>query len=620
MTDELSSAEAERQLLIDAEQRGMFAKLRVFTKLSGPGWLQSAITLGGGSLASSLYLGVLGGFALLWVQPLAMILGIVMLSAIGYVTLSTGARPFRAINEHVNPVLGWGWALAVGSANVVWCLPQYSLANGVLSQNLLPSVLGDGTGDQAGWLTRIGIKLFSRDGAPPLADSWAEFWSVHLDELVVVTVIFLLATAVTWSYDRGGWGLRLYELILKTVVALIVACFVGVVVVMSVKHGLDWEAISRGFIPDFSLLVRPADTFYAVLDKIGPESDAARKFWVATLVDQQQDVLTSAAATAVGINMTFLFAYSLLRKGWTKEYRGLLKFDLCTGMLIPFFLATSCVVIAAASQFHTQLDARFEVVDGELTVPDKFSKEYESLLERRERAAADAAAAAEDGAETPVEPTSDSTSQASTQMSATPSLAEKELAAMLVKRDAFELAKSLKPMTGDFVANYVFGFGVLAMTLSTISLLMLISGFVFTEVLGLPPGGWPHRIGTLIAGVCGALGPFVWKQAAFYLAVPTSVFGFVLLPLAYLTFFFLMNSRYLLGEHAPQGIRRLIWNTLMFISAAVATVGSVLMIHKKGGSIGIAAVAVYTLLALVVHINRKNNEKYDTLAQGDASQ
>ena len=101
------------------------------------------LRLGGGSLASSLFLGILGGFSLLWVQPLAMMLGIVMLSAIGYVTLSTQERPFEAVRVHVNPVLAWGWILAVAAANIVWCLPQYALANEVLSQNLLPGLFGD---------------------------------------------------------------------------------------------------------------------------------------------------------------------------------------------------------------------------------------------------------------------------------------------------------------------------------------------------------------------------------------------------------------------------------------------------------------------------------------------
>jgi hypothetical protein len=169
-------------------------------------------------------------------------------------------------------------------------------------------------------------------------------------------------------------------------------------------------------------------------------------------------------------------------------------------------------------------------------------------------------------------------------------------------------------VAGSFFANFVFGMGVLAMTLSTITILMLISGFVFCELLGLPPGGWAHRLGTLIAGIGGALGPFVWNQAAFYLVVPTSVFGFILLPLAYLTFYLLMNQSSLLGTDTPRGWRRLVWNVLMGISAGVATIGSVYMVWVKAHVIGLAAVALFVLLAVLVWVNRANTRKYDELA------
>ena len=66
--------------------------------------------------------------------------------------------------------------------------------------------------------------------------------------------------------------------------------------------------------------------------------------------------MVAAAATAVGINMTFLLPYSMLRKGWGREHRGLATFDLSLGLFLPFFLATTCVVIASASQFHGQWD------------------------------------------------------------------------------------------------------------------------------------------------------------------------------------------------------------------------------------------------------------------------
>ena len=113
MTDETANSriEQDRQLILDAKAKGTGAKIMAYTKLSGPGWLQSAITLGGGSLAGGLYLGILSGYHLMWLQPVAMIMGVIMLSAIGYVALSTKERPFAAINTHINPVLGWGWAI-----------------------------------------------------------------------------------------------------------------------------------------------------------------------------------------------------------------------------------------------------------------------------------------------------------------------------------------------------------------------------------------------------------------------------------------------------------------------------------------------------------------------------
>ena len=105
MSQTENSVGRDREDLLKSQQSGPLATLRTFTRLSGPGWLQSAITLGSGSLAGALFLGVLGGTSLLWLQLVAIVMGVIMLSAISYVTLSTGERPFRAINTHINPVL-----------------------------------------------------------------------------------------------------------------------------------------------------------------------------------------------------------------------------------------------------------------------------------------------------------------------------------------------------------------------------------------------------------------------------------------------------------------------------------------------------------------------------------
>lgn len=552
-----SLVERERTMLLDAEAKGGGARLSVWVKLSGPGWLQSAITLGGGSLAGSLFLGMVGGYSLLWLQVVAMAFGVVMLGAIGYVTLSTGKRPFALINQHVNPVLGWAWALATLAANIVWCLPQFSLANAAVQQNLMPSL----------------------EGQTPL----------------ICGVVLCIAVGITMIYDSGGKGLKLYENSLRILVGLIVLSFFGVAVKLMTTGELQIGAILSGLMPDLSLLSHPAPTFSEALAATGEFSS----FWSNRIVSMQRDIMITAVATAVGINMTFLFPYSLLKKGWDRAFRGLSIFDLATGMAIPFLVATGCVVIASANSFHAQPAPGLlgeTGPDGQVVEPDKGQLgQYEGMLVAR--------VAAEyrgelDGLEGDAK-----TSKARVYFDRLPE-GDRRMAAMLVKRDAKHLAKALAPLTGDFVANIVFGFGVLAMALSTITILMLISGFTFCEVFGFPQAGFYHRIGCLLPCI-GVLGPFVWSgKVAFWLAVPTSVFGMALLPIAYFTFFLLMNSRAVLGDDLPKGGARIIWNSLMGIACGLATIGAGWSIWTKAGYYGVGGVVALIVLALFVQVNR----------------
>jgi len=560
-TTERSAIEADRQLILGAKSRGTMATLGAYTRLAGPGWLQSAITLGSGSLSSGLFLGVLAGFSLLWLQPLAMIVGVIMLSAISYVTLSTGERPFRAINEHVNPVLGWGWALATLSANLVWSLPQFSLGTAALQQNLLPGVLGSG-------------------GAGKFAACMA---------LLVISV------GVVWFYDSGRKGIRIFENILKIMVAVVILCFFGVVVKMSLTKGaLDWGTIGRGLIPDLRMLWAPAKTFTPFLAEVAPEF---RDFWTNMIVGQQRDVMIAASATAVGINMTFLLPYSMLRRGWDRDFRGLAIFDLSTGLFVPFILATGCVVIASAAQFHTKPTAGLL----EKTDANGVAIEAPANIVAGYKGNAAARVKCELGAEAFAALTPEQIAQS---VEALPE-ADKQMAAILAKRDAFNLAQSLSPLTGDVFAHYVFGIGVVGMAVSSIIILMLINGFVMCEMLGLESGGWPHRLGSLLPAV-GALGPFFWKQAAAWLAMPTSVFGMALIPIAYITFFFMMNQKTLLGDSIPKGHKRVIWNVVMVISVALASFGAMWSVWSKAKWNGMAGVAVFIALAVVVHLVRRN--------------
>ncbi len=512
----MPSIEEEKKYLSDAEAAGLFSRLGAYVKLSGPGWLQSAITLGGGSLASSLFLGVLAGYSLLWLQPVAIVLGVIMLSAISHVTLSTGQSPFVSINSEINPVLGWGWAIATIMANVVWCLPQFSLGTAAVTQNLLPFL--DNTEGKAG----------------------------------ICALLLTLALLVIWAYDRGSKGVKFFDWVLKIMVGLVVVSFLGVVVSMAISGDMDWKRIGSGFVPDLSLLSEPAEVYLPFLDKTGE----FRTFWENKIVGTQRDVMIAAAATAVGINMTFFMPFVLLRRRWGREHRGLAKFDLWTALLVPYVVATSCVVIAAGSQFNGKPESAYENYE-ERTLYPNLEKGFNSLVSARIEQ------------ETGKEKYASLAPVQQDELFAKLPEADKQLAAMLVKRDAFNLAASLETLFGSKAfSHYVFGIGVVGMALSTIIILMTINGHAVCEVLGKPHKGPVFLAGSLIAGI-GVLGPFVWSDAAFWLAVPTSILGFTLIPVAYLSFFLLINNRKILGKQRPTGSVRFIWNLGLLIALAI---------------------------------------------------
>ncbi len=558
--------EAERQELRDLAGQPTSKRLGYYFKRSGPGWLQGAITLGGGSLAGAMYLGVIAGFGMMWLQPLAMILGVIMLSAIAYVTLSTEQRPFMAINQNVSPVLGWAWLAAAGVANIVWCMPQFNLARASIQQNLM-----------------------GMEGVPS-----------HLSTVSICVVILALAIFINYLYIRGASGLRIFEITLKIMVAMVVLCFFGVVVAVTINGTLPWGEVFRGLIPDLSMVTRPADAFAAPIAATGAFAD----YWNETITAAQRDRMITAFGTAVGINMTFILPYSMLRKRWGKEHRGLAIFDLALGLIIPFVLATSCVVIAAASQFHGQTDDVFDQT-GELN--PAMAGPYYSVVDRR--------LTEQLGAEAMAELREEGNEDALAAARAALPQADRTVAAMLANRDNMNLAEALEPLTGRAVAQIVFGIGVLGMAVSTIIMLMLISGYVFCEALNRPGDKVVHMCGTLVAGIGGFMGPFIWgnADARAALAVPTSVIGGAMIPIAYMTFLLLMNSRSLLGDRMPTGMRRVRWNVLMVTATSIATIGSVWVLWGQtatifgvpAGRAGIAILATLLVVGLIGFLQKQ---------------
>ncbi len=594
----LPQIEQDRALINDARAKGTGPLFWAFTKLSGPGWLQSAITLGGGSLGSSLYLGVLAGFGLMWLQPLAMILGIIMLSAIGYVALSTHERPFTSINKHVSPILGWGWLLATMMANFVWCMPQFSLGTAAIQQNLAPAMLGD-----AAIAAEVSSQGLGEDQADEI-DALTKSLKFR-NNFICASILFLAGGIVILFYGSGGWGIKVFEILLKCMVGMVVLSFFAVVIKLSMGGLLDWGSILAGFIPDTTLLTHPSSAFDELLSATGSYSE----YWTTKIVSEQQKVMIAAFATAVGINMTFLLPYSMLQRGWDRDFRGLAIFDLSTGLLIPFMLATGCVVIAAATQFHGKVeDGLVEIYRPSEDAPAPARNligDFNGILDAR--IAKEIGKDKMDAIKAEIKKTKDD-SKLNELRRGLPD-GDLRMAAALVKRDAFNLAQSLEKLVGAKTSQYLFGVGVLGMAISTIIILMLINGFAVCEMLGVPPHGWPHRIGALAAGLVGSLGPFLWSKASVWLVVPTSMFGLMLLPIAYWTFFFMMNSKNILGENMPKGLARVRWNVLMLIASGVATFGSLYSISSsKYPKVGFIVLGGFVLAVIIGAVLKSKKE------------
>mgnify|MGYP000436098530 CR=1 FL=1 len=151
----------------------------------GPGWLQGAMTLGGGSAITSLSIGAMFGYEYLWVQPVAMIIGCIMLFALAHQTLSTGERPFTARRDRFSPSVAWLWAIAALASSVIWGFSHYPLSAGMLEE-----IVEVGTG-------------FSLKETGGLA---RDFYLLGL-----AVAVWCVCAYTAWHYGAGGRAVALFE-------------------------------------------------------------------------------------------------------------------------------------------------------------------------------------------------------------------------------------------------------------------------------------------------------------------------------------------------------------------------------------------------------------------------
>ncbi|MHC4360406.1 MAG: divalent metal cation transporter [Planctomycetota bacterium] len=438
----------EKAELRGLRDKGVLSRFKWYFSKTGPGWMQSAMTLGGGSAMASLFAGAFLQYRVLWVQPLAMVLGIIMLSALAYQTLSASTKPFYAMKKFIHPSLAWAWAISALVATIIWHFPQYALAAG-MTDDIIKTLTG--------W------KPASQTAQTIL--------------LLALGVMFLtIATTICWNYGSGRRGIKIFENIIKSVIWFIIFCFAAVVIRSALSEkGIEWAKVFKGFLP----LSMPTDK-------------------------RGISIVMAGFSAAVGINMTFLFGYSYLARGWGKEHKGLATFDLITGMFIPYTLATALMIIAAGCTIYD---------------PARFAEGSTKL--------------------SPIE------------------------AAAMLQGAGLPLAFS----------RIIFGLGIIGMAMNAITLHMLVSGFAVCEIFGVEPGGWKYKLACLMPAP-GLLGVVIWKYIGAWIAIPTSAVCLLMLPIAYIGFFLLNNSRRYLGEDKPRGRKALVWNMVMLI-AIVITLASV---------------------------------------------
>ncbi|MGC6455256.1 MAG: divalent metal cation transporter [Coraliomargaritaceae bacterium] len=533
--------DASTDVIESIQKKGPVHRLLGYARLTGPGWLQSAVTLGGGSLASALYLGIVAGYSLMWLQPLAMLCGVIMLMALAQVTLEKGKYPFVSVKTSISPLLAWGWLVATVIADIVFCTAQSSLGVATVQQNL------------------------GLSGTNPF---------------IITSILSLIAFAAAALYAMGSSAVKKLELILKILVALVMVSFAAAAGFLLFSGKVDLDSVLLGFIPNPKALFQPAASLQPLIDATG---DSAA-YWTQYISDIQRSRIIAAFGTAVGINMTFLLPYTLLKRNWSKIHQELSRFDLVLALFLPFSVATALLVVSAASAFHAS-DA--DVLDSTGKPTPTLANGYYSILEERLASSSKV-----------FESTEEMRHAADTLP-----LNERRLAAAITNRDAKQLAHTLAPLMGERMANLVFGIGILAMALSTMMVHCLMNGFAVSQAMGTPGEIKPFIIGAALPAFLAIFAPLVWSgDAKVALLIPAAVIATVFLPIAYLSILLLMNSRTSMEKPPARWI-----NACMVVAAGIATYASVWMLSSKGttGLIGIAGLLLFALIGILSFLKQQ---------------
>ncbi len=225
---ELSDDQLRREIqtLEELKHKPLPARFWGHLLISGPGFMDSALTLGAGTLTAAMLSGAAFGYKTMWLLWISMGLGIFMMAAMARFTCRGRFRIIAVQNRHHGWIVGSFLTALIGTAAVavIFNYGQYSLGTHLI-ESLTPL---------------LGFEF-------PRRLNWALY--------------MLLTSWLILSYGRRGRrGIALVENFMKLSIALMLLCFGACLILV----GIDWTAFLRGvFVPWLPSRVEGLDLFVA---------------------------------------------------------------------------------------------------------------------------------------------------------------------------------------------------------------------------------------------------------------------------------------------------------------------------------------------------------------------
>jgi manganese transport protein len=218
--------EAEIRKLDELKQKSFPIRFWWHLRIGGPGFMDSALTLGAGTMTAAMLSGALFGYKTMWLLWVSMGLGLFMMAAMARFTCRGGFRIIDVQNRFHGWIVGSLMTALIGTAAVavIFNYGQYSLGTHLI-ESLTPM---------------IGFKF-------PRQINWM--------------IYMALTSVLILNYgQRGRRGIRLVENFMKLSIGIMLVCFGACLAVVGVK----WGAFFKGlFVPWLPSGVQGLDLFIA---------------------------------------------------------------------------------------------------------------------------------------------------------------------------------------------------------------------------------------------------------------------------------------------------------------------------------------------------------------------